>query len=924
MTLSTPLDAHRWKRLRDLLDRALDLEPNKRAEFVAAMDTQDADLRVDLARLLAENARNEIERSFDPVERAAALLVNPDEATDAADAARVGQHVGPFRLLQLIGTGGMGAVYLAERKVDNFVRRVALKVVRGDGVSPAARERFERERQILANLVHPNIGTLFEGGQTDDGQPYYTMEYVDGVVITDYCRDHGLDVEQRVRLLIDVASALSHAHQSLIVHRDIKPSNILVTADGRAKLLDFGIAKRVGANDVSATRDVYGPMTPEYAAPEQFRNAPITVATDVYQFGVLCFRVLTGSPPYRADASDGAAWARAVTTADPTLLPRALDASDASRAWKQPTNVPRLKRKLGGDLDAVVRKMLAKEPQHRYHSMDALIADLRAFLTGWPVSAQRAGALYFMRRFITRRPLAVASACLTALALIAATTISILAAGRAEQEAHRAEVTNKFLISALDLTDRFSSNNRGDLTLADVLERAVVQAGTELKDEPDLRADVLTQLSRGLQNQGKLGAALNAASEARNIRFARTSRATSVERAASSQQLASVEIENGNLDEAASHLQSVLSDLTNAGRQDAELIRAYTSLGKLSSMRGDAEGSLRWYQNVVLLREGLPGDHSADIAMDYNNLGTGFYNLSRFVESDAAYRRGIDLLQKTFGADHPRIGFIRYGRVMALIQLGRFDEARTAIIESQASLATGAAPGTRNPGAVNIDRALASLAFLTSDYANATHHVETAIDLTRSASPVTLASTLVWQGRIELAQGNAERAAEIFDESERLFVENGRDKHRQRWYAAGLAGVARVRLGEVAQGGVALDSALAKLSGEGTYPGFEQIDLALHAGTAARRRGDVAAALVLHRRAADLQKQIGWLGELGKAWVDAELSEDGRLPDADAEARERSSSRAQSSRKILERIAPQDPRLSELSTSRQMLYPSQD
>ncbi|MEO7936530.1 MAG: protein kinase, partial [Dokdonella sp.] len=763
------------------------------------------------------------------------------------------------------------------------------------------------------NLVHPNIGILFEGGQTDDGQPYYTMEYVDGVTITDYCRDHGLDVEQRVRLLIEVASALSYAHQNLIVHRDIKPSNILVTSEGRAKLLDFGIAKRVGGSDVSATHGAFGPMTPEYAAPEQFRNAPITVATDVYQFGVLCFRVLTGSRPYRADTGDGAAWARAVTTAEPTLLPRALDSSDASRAWKQPTNVTRVKRKLRGDLDAVVRKMLAKEPLHRYHSMDALIADLHAVLSGRPVSAQRAGALYFARRFIARRPVAVATACLTAVALIVATTVSVLAARRAEQEAHRAEVTNKFLISALDLTDRFSSNNRGDSTLADVLERAVTEAGSKLKDEPDLRAEVLTQLSHGLQNRGKLVVALVAAREARDLRFASTSAATAAERAASSQQLASVEIESGNLDDAAAHLQSTLSDLTGDRHQDAELILAYTSLGKLSSMRGDAQGSLRWYQKVLALREGLPGDHAADLAMDYNNLGTGFYNLSRYGESIDAFHRGIELLQKTFGADHPRIGFIRYGQVLALIQLGRFDEARTEIEEAKASLAKGTAPGTLNPGSVNFDRVLALLEYYTGDYTNALGHVDAAIELARSASPVSLAATLVVRGRILLAQGHAQRAMETFAESERLYVENGRVAHVQRWYAAGLAGVAHARLGEMAAGDAALDSALAKLTGTGMHGGFEQIDLALYAGAAARRRGDVAAALVLHRRAADLQKQIGWLGELGQAWVDAELSEDGQLLDADVQAREQASGRAQNSRMILERIAPHDPRLKELA-----------
>ncbi|MEO8010401.1 MAG: tetratricopeptide repeat protein, partial [Dokdonella sp.] len=624
-----------------------------------------------------------------------------------------------------------------------------------------------------------------------------------------------------------------------------------------------------------------------------------------------------GSRPYRADASDGAAWARAVTTADPTLLPRALDASTHSTAWKQPTNVPRVKRQLAGDLDAVVRKMLAKDPRDRYHSMDVLIADLRAVLSGRPVTAQRAGALYFARRFVARRPLAVSAAALTAITLITATSISVVAAQRAEKEAHRAAVTNKFLISALDLTDRFSSNNRGDSTLAAVLERAVAQAGTELVNEPELRADVLTQLSRGLQNHGKLAAALAAARQAHDIRFAPTSTATAVERAAASQQLASVEIENGSLDDATAHLQSTLSDLARADHQDSALIGAYTSLGKLSSMRGDAEGSLQWYQKIVPLRERLPGDHSANLAMDYNNLGTGYYNLSRFAESVDAYRRGIDLLRESLGADHPRIGFIRFGQVLALIQLGRFDEARTAIAESQASLALGGAPGAAQPGSINFDRALAFLEYVTSDYPSAMRHIDAAIAVVRDASPITLAGTLILRGRIELAQGDSKRAAQTFAESERLFIQDGRDQHRQRWYAAGLAGVARARHGEIAAGDEALANALAKLGAEGVQTGFEQIDLALYAGAAARMRGDVTTALVLHRRAAALQKRIGWLGELGQAWIDAELSADGRLADADLDAREQWSSRAQSSREILMRLAPNDPRLSALSMNSQ-------
>ncbi|MEO5623201.1 MAG: serine/threonine-protein kinase [Dokdonella sp.] len=911
MTRSTPMDPQRWQRLRAVLDHALDLEGDERSAFLATLPALDDEFRDDLLRLLAQHARDEQNAPFDPVDMAASLLADAAADANDADRVRVGQHVGAFTLLRLIGTGGMGAVYLAERHVENFAHRVALKVMRAESASAAARERFERERQILANLVHPHIGTLFEGGQTEEGQPYYTMEYVDGVPITDYCRDRQLGVEQRVRLLIDVAGALSHAHQSLVVHRDIKPSNILVTASGAAKLLDFGIAKRVGIADAAATQALAAPMTPEYAAPEQFRNEAITVATDVYQFGVLCFRVLTGSLPYRADSQDNFAWARAVTTDEPTLLSRALDAQAANHAWIEAADMTRVKRQLRGDLDAIVRKALAKMPQDRYRSMDAMIADLEAFLAGRPVAARRATALYFMRRFVARKPFTVAAASVIVFALIAATAISVQAARRAALQAHRAEVANRFLLTALDLTDRFSGNNAGDLTLADVLEHAVAQAHTELRDEPQVRADVLAQLSLALQHQGKIAAALTAVREAHDIRVEQGSDGVAI--AAAAQQLASLEIESGQLDDAARHLDETLQQIARMGGGDSERIQAFTSLGKLSSMRGDAQASLRWYRQIIPLRQSLAGDHAAELAMDYNNLGTGLHNLSRFVEADAAYVHGIDLLRERFGASHPRIGFIEYSRSATLIQLGRFDEASALLDAADLVLAAGASGNA--PGSVNTDRLRAVLDYFHSDYASALRRIARVLPQTRSGSPITVAYTFSIRGRIELAAADAQAAARSFAEAERLFVSEGRADHRQRWYAHGLHGVARATTGapqDLEQGDAELHEALVHVRSEGARTGIEEVELALYGGAAARRRGDVAAALVLHRRADTLQRQMGWLGELGVAHVEAELAQDGMMAGADVEARDAAGARRARSIEVMQRIAPHDPRLAPL------------
>lgn len=446
------MDAARWQRLKPWLDRLLDAEDDvARAALLAALPDADRELRDELEALLREHAAA---ATLDHGAAAlAAPLLAPELLSQELEGERVGQLVGHYRLKRLLGSGGMGAVYLAERHQDGFVQRVALKIVRTTLRGASARARFDRERRILAELKHPNIAQLFDGGSTDDGAPYYTMELVDGVPISDYCRDHGGDPVLAVRLMLKVASALAHAHQRLIVHRDIKPSNILVTAEQHVKLLDFGIAKPmfVAAGD-SLTRGTIGPMTPEYAAPEQFRGGAVTAATDIYQFGVLLYRLLTGRLPYDADPADALGWARAVTEQEPIALARAFALAQqrsrdiATDATSLPTPaMRRLRRWLSGDLDAIVQMTLAKRADDRYRSMDALIADLEAFQRDEPVSARRAGAADRLRRFVVRHRLVVSLAALSALALLATTAYALLEAARARDEAARANAAMEFV-----------------------------------------------------------------------------------------------------------------------------------------------------------------------------------------------------------------------------------------------------------------------------------------------------------------------------------------------------------------------------------------------------------------------------------------------------------------------------------------------
>jgi len=486
------IDAERWQRLRPLLDRALDLEPDERGRFIAGLPADASDLREDLLRLIAEQEQT-LPILNDGAAEFAAPLLQRELVGRAEDT--LGLRFGAYRVTRLLGIGGMGVVYLAERADGKFSHQVALKVVQ-TGVGATARERFERERRILARLAHPNIAALHDGGELDDGQSFYTMEFVDGLPITLYCAESGLNVAQRVRLLREVASTLAFAHRNLIVHRDIKPSNILVTDDGQVKLLDFGIAKLIDADTEDKQSPTLtaaaaaGPMTPDFAAPEQFRNESITVATDIYQFGMLCFRVLTGGSPYRADPSDPYAWARAVAEDEPITLARALEPVALKNAWGEGADAERVRRQLNRDLNEVVRKCLAKAPADRYGSMDAVCADLDACQQGRPVSARRASRRYRLARFAQRHRYIVGIAAAALLAVLVAGAFALQQAliartqtSRAEREAEERTVVTSMLTNMLRVGPASASELR-PTSATQALDQARDRTLRALQNEP--------------------------------------------------------------------------------------------------------------------------------------------------------------------------------------------------------------------------------------------------------------------------------------------------------------------------------------------------------------------------------------------------------------------------------------------------------
>ncbi|MEM8931595.1 MAG: serine/threonine-protein kinase, partial [Acidobacteriota bacterium] len=516
---SKDLGAERWRRIADIVEALVELEPAYRSSYLVVLARQDPAIRRDALRVLA---------LFD-ADATAAGGDAADQIAPPPPAGLVGQSLGPYRVVERLGAGGMGEVYLAERDDEEYRRRVAIKIIRSGVEHPWTHRRFRRERQILASLVHPNIARMYDAGTTADGTPYLVMEWVDGEPITEYCRQRGLSIEERVALLRKVCAAVELAHQRFVLHRDLKPSNILVTPDGEPKLLDFGIARWFDpeVDDPTATLGPSG-LTLAYASPEQIAGEPTDTASDVYSLGTVAYEVLTGRNPHRAAVGDAVTpWHRLRDGS--AVVPRACVALQAAtvddHGWSAGA-VDRAQRVLDGDLEKILAKALRVEPEHRYGTVERFDDDLRLFAEARPVSASGDALSYRVERFVRRHRLAVAATIVTAILLTALTTVSafqaqVVADERDRVELALAEVTEErdrnqqisdFLIGTFDIVDRDSAVGR-ELTAKELIDDAVGRIEA-LDTDPEVQVRLLRASSEIYENLGQIDLAVEWATRA--------------------------------------------------------------------------------------------------------------------------------------------------------------------------------------------------------------------------------------------------------------------------------------------------------------------------------------------------------------------------------------------------------------------------
>lgn len=436
------------------------------------------------------------EREDDFLDRPVSELAAPYlRALGEVNAPTPDTMIGPWRLVSEAGRGGMGTVYLAERADAQFQQRVALKVVRG-WLTPddAHLRRFRDERRILAALDHPNIARLLDGGVTDDGVPWFAMEFVSGLPIDRHCQQHDSPLAERLRLFLAACDAVQYAHQHLVVHRDIKPANLLVTEDGHVKLLDFGVARLLDADpstDAGALFTAARLMTPAYASPEQLRGEPIAVASDVYSLGVVLHQLLAGALPHAVEGRQPHELARAILEEAPRL----------------PSTVaaPHHRRALRGDLDTIVSVALRKDPARRYHSVEALADDVRKHLDARPIVARAHHRSYRIRTALWRRRYELAAGTLVVGSLVTAAWTSRAAARRAAQQRHvaqveaaRAQQVAAFLANVFQLAD--PNVALGDtVTVGAALDSAAAWLDREQIGDPEARAEIALTLGGALR-----------------------------------------------------------------------------------------------------------------------------------------------------------------------------------------------------------------------------------------------------------------------------------------------------------------------------------------------------------------------------------------------------------------------------------------
>jgi eukaryotic-like serine/threonine-protein kinase len=647
------MDVTRWQRLEEIFHAVVDAPAGgTRDERVAELCGHDEGLATEVLRLLSEDERL--------------------QTTEAPADPHVGLRLGSYQVDRLIARGGMAAVYEAHRADDQFHQLVAIKIMDLRLSDPALVDQFKAERQILAALEHPTLTRLLDGGVTGLGEPYLVMEYVEGQPIDNYCDQHRLDVAGRLRLFAEVCDGVAFAHRNLVLHRDLKPSNILVTADGHAKVVDFGTATLLQPERLSTMS--LAPLTPAYASPEQLTGKAVGTTSDQYSLGLVLYELLTGVVPFAARASLIAAMERALAGVAPTA-PHEVVADAAAEPRR--VSASRLRRLLAGDLGTIVRKALAVDPAARYSSVQHLSDDLGRWVRGEAILGRAPSLVYRTSRFVRRHWAAVSIAATLLLSLLAATAVSFEQAAIARTESGKARQLNRFLTQMLSSADPSWTNanaaNAGSITVRQVLDAASQRIATDLGATPEVEAEMRRTIARTYLGMGAFDEAIPHLDRALELY---REQGDEFGAAWTQELMGTSRVQRGEFKEGEAFLREAVAYVRSQGaRADPELQQiAISDLGATIAYQHPGHP-----EALALMRESIEmadrnGFNPALAAVVLQNLGIQLTRLGRLDEAEATLRDSLRRMDALPSALPERNSTLR-SLAVVLFQRGEYTEA---------------------------------------------------------------------------------------------------------------------------------------------------------------------------------------------------------------------------------------------------------
>jgi serine/threonine-protein kinase len=675
------MNSERWNKIQSIFEKALNLNPSEKENFLQRECGDDKELFDEVASLLLADEKQHSIFSGSAADYMAVV-----------DATLEGKTFGNYRAIKQVGSGGMGSVYLAERVDGMFEQKVALKVVKPGMNSQEIITRFEEERQILARLQHPHIARLLDGGISELSLPYFTMEYVEGKPITEYCDDKNLTIEGRLELFRKVCEAVLYAHQNLVIHRDIKPSNILVQEDGTVKLLDFGIAKVFEDSDDKKllTRTGMRMMTPEYASPEQVKGDPVSTATDIYSLGLILYQLLTGCPPYEIQSTSALEMERIICLTEPQkpstmitkiLLPGKEGSKKTNPKYileKRRTTVSKLKKRIAGDLDNICLMAIRKEPERRYSSIAQLITDIDNHLSGLPVTARKSTASYITKKFIQRHKVGVVVTSIAVIVLALVTVFYTIQLkeerDRAQLEAEKSRRVSEFLAGIFQVSDPEQSKGE-NITARELLDIGVRRIESELSDQPEVLANMLGVTGNVYKSLGLYDNAQVLLLKAFSINDSLLGR-DSPETVKTLSDLAQLNFAMGDYEAAIEKFNEAIEKRINIyGEKSLEAAESMNDLAMVLREEGNYGEAAKLLNSSLTMRKNLLSPKSQEIAQSLNNLAQLKVDIGEFEEAKKLFEESLQIKEENYSKIHPSVTETLGNLAFLLQRMGEYEKA---------------------------------------------------------------------------------------------------------------------------------------------------------------------------------------------------------------------------------------------------------